>query len=285
MLGCFKFLNLIDKKWDIRCFFISIIKENNFLKNEKISLSGKFIDRTTKDWDDVVLLDDVSESLEQLEKFFEFIKNEDFSQRGFIFAGPPGTGKTLSANILAEKIKGSFIWISEKDFIEEGYPRYTINQAFELAKELSPSVLFFEDVDSILLGNIDIFKTQLDGLEKHSGLMVILCTNYPDRFPDELLNRPGRFDEIVLFDLPDADARKKLIKIYLKGVIEDSDLDEIAEKTNKFSGAHIQELGRQAHIISKLKDKKIDKSVILEAIGRMLKQDALINSIRKSKES
>lgn len=268
-----KFSNNIEKD----------MNENNFLKGEKISLSGKFLTRFDKGWDDVILSIDIVHSLQQLEKFFDCIKTDDFSQRGFIFSGPPGTGKTLSANILAEKIKGTFIWISEKEFIDEGYPRYTINQAFQLAKELSPSVLFFEDIDNILLSNVDIFKTQLDGLEKHNGLMVILSTNHPQNIPDELLNRPGRFDEIVSFDLPDLELRKSLIKMYLKESIADEDIGEVAEKIKGFSGAHVKELARQVYIISKLNNRETTKEDILEAMGKIIKQNAFIESIRSGK--
>jgi len=94
------------------------------------------------------------------------------------------TGKTLSSRIIRNQAKGSFIWVSARDFHKAGSVG-GVGLAFELAREIAPSVIVFEDVDNWLYDTtIDLMKTEMDGIARSSGVLTILTTNFPERLPD-----------------------------------------------------------------------------------------------------
>lgn len=248
------------------------VKENNLLKNQKFSLTGKFLHPTEVTWNDLKLSDELQGTLNKLTKLVNDTELKKTS-RGLLFIGPPGTGKTLTGKILMNKTKSTFIWVSPRDL-----ERCSLSLAFELARELAPTVLFIEDIDTYLSSRIiDLFKTELDGLVANEGVCTILTTNFPQLLPKALLDRPGRFHDICNFDLPDENIRLKMIKHFISEISDDM-LNEVVQQTEGFSGAHLKELVDFAKLIQKDEACDIDRALTL-SLEKLHKQRNLIQQI------
>ena len=257
---------LLDKvhKW---------VNENNFLRKEKFALSGEFLEKDlTEGWDGLILDTETKGVVMK-----SFIGRKDFISRGIMFVGEPGTGKTKTGRVLMNQIDSTFIWVSSKDF-KKVDPIRALSLAFQLARDLSPTILFIEDIDT-WLGNytIDLLKTELDGLKQNKGVVTILTSNNPEKLPDTLLDRPGRFHDIIEFKLPDKEVRGNMFESWI-GKLGDYK-KEIVEKTKGFSGAHMRELVDFAKVIAEEDEIEIDKALLI-SLKKMLIQRKLIRRIR-----
>lgn len=187
---------------------------NNYLKGEAFALSGEFLERTGEGWDDVFLEERNKRAVQRTLDLFN-AKGKEFANRGVILTGPPGTGKTLSGRIIRNHAKGTFIWVSSRDFHASGSVG-GLRGAFEMAKELAPAIVFMEDVDNWLHPTtIDLLKTEMDGISRSKGVLTILTTNFPEQLPEALIDRPGRFHDVLNFDLPTEDARRAMLAKWL----------------------------------------------------------------------
>jgi SpoVK/Ycf46/Vps4 family AAA+-type ATPase len=221
--------------------------ENNFYKGEKIDAAGQFLPIPELDFDDVQLPDDQKQAikvgaLDFFNKKEIYDKNKISWRRGMIFSGIPGTGKTMMAKILMRKASCTFIWATSEMVQYSSDVKYL----FSMAKELSPALLILEDVDAFLSksSTIDALKTTLDGMNNVDGICTIICTNFPDRIPKALL-RPGRIDQVFIFELPKETLRYKILsKIAEPMNIENKDnvLKDLAKLTDGFTGACLKEL-------------------------------------------
>src|SRR2546421_376432 len=118
-----------------------------------------------------------------------------------------------------------------------------------MAKELAPSIFFMEDVDNWLHPTtIDLLKTEMDGISRSKGVLTILTTNFPERLPDALIDRPGRFHDVLQFDLPTSGARLAMLRKWLPSV-SDTARQGAVSKTAGYSGAHVYELARFAETL------------------------------------
>jgi transitional endoplasmic reticulum ATPase len=182
-----------------------------------------------------------------------------------ILAGEPGTGKTVLAKILCTQIDWTFVWVTSKNL--ESPKR--VAQIVELCRDLSPSVLFLEDLDlfggsresnsnPMLLGEL---MNQLDGIEENTDILVIASTNNKDILEKALVSRPGRFDKIIDFPLPGVKERLKMLKVFSNGLIDDTlpYLERIAKEYKKKTGAQIKELVNMA-IIFAIDEKSYDEN-------------------------
>lgn len=261
----------------------SWVYENNFLKGEKFSLSGEFLHEPDDDWDNLILDDKYKDSIRKSANFLEK-RGKAFTGRGLLFIGPPGTGKTKTGRVLMNELDATFIWVSSKDFRHIG-PLRALALGFSLARSLAPAVLFLEDIDTWLRGEMefvtDMIKTEMDGIKQNRGIITILTSNYPEKLPDALLDRPGRFHHIVNFELPKAEHREKMLKMWA-GDIDEELLKEITEKTEGFSGAHIKELVEFAKMIAEEDDVEIGKALIM-SLDKLMEQRELIEEIRDNK--
>lgn len=217
--------------------------------------------------------DDVAgnyEAKEKLQEIVDFIKNpEKYSKfnvrmpKGILLYGVPGTGKTLMARALAGEAGVPFYAVSGSDFVQvyAGLGAGRIRNLFKKARKSGKSVIFIDEIDAIgkkrMIGNLrgsdegdrtlNALLTEMSGFADDSGTVVVAATNRIDILDPALL-RPGRFDRQIEVMLPDRNARKDILKLYLskKRVKTDIDLDDIADMTVYFSGAMIENLINEA---------------------------------------
>jgi len=255
-------------------------KDHNLLKGEKFSLSGEFLPETDDGWDGLVIED---KSKEALKKSINFLDKwgAKMSSRGLLFIGPPGTGKTKTGRVLMNRVDTTFIWVSSRDF------RYTsemraMTLSFSMARDLAPSILFIEDIDHWLRGStVDLIKTEMDGIKLNKGTITILTSNYPEKLPDALLDRPGRFHHIINFGLPNSKQREEMIRLWA-GEIDETLTSKIVAEMDGFSGAHIKELVEFAKILSD--DEEIEMGeALVRSLARIKEQRELIENIRADK--
>ena len=254
-------------------------EENNFLKNEAFSLRGRFIPQSSERFEDVFLEEEnkkpIQFTVNQINK-----KGVQVRNRGMIFAGPPGTGKTMAGRIIRNTAQATFIWISARDLSSFG-AMDGFQYGFDIARELAPSVLFIEDIDNFLYPQaIDCLKTEMDGIGISSGVVTILTSNYPEKLPKAILDRPGRFDDVLKFDLPNDVIRKQMLSAWLGDSVTGKVLLEVVERTEGYSGAHLKELVKYAIVLNEESEEDDFGSAVLQALEKIEKQKDLIDRIQ-----
>jgi transitional endoplasmic reticulum ATPase len=166
--------------------------------------------------------------------------------------GPSGTGKTMLAKAVATESEANFISVRGPELLSKwvGESERGIREIFRRARQASPCVVFFDEIDSIVptrgMGGdsmvtervVSQLLTELDGIQTLSGVVVLAATNRSDMIDPALL-RPGRFDKIVFVPMPDKQARLRILEIHSKDkpLGPDLDLGKISELTEGFSGA------------------------------------------------
>ena len=207
--------------------------------------------------------------------------------KGVLLEGPPGTGKTLLAQAVAGEAGVDYLYASGSQFIEMfvGVGASRVRELFKRAKELSPCVIFLDEIDAVgrqrgagLAGGNDEREqtlneilTNMDGFVKNEGIIVIAATNRADIL-DSALTRPGRFDRKIMVGLPDVDGRREIIDIHFnnKQVQNITYLDDLAKLTSGFSGADIANLANEAAILSvRYNDTSITPELMYKAFEKM----------------
>ncbi len=230
------------------------------------ALREVYIELSEVSWDDIGGLDDIKEQLIQAVEWplfypelYKYAKMKP--PRGILLHGPPGTGKTLLVKALASHCKVNFINIKGSNIISKwvGESEKAISETFRKAKQASPCIIFFDEIDSLLgassslgttsdLGSriISTFLTELDGIEDLDGVIVIGATNKINKIDPAML-RPGRFDLIIEIPIPDTATRKVIFELYLSKMPTkgEFDWDLILELTEGFTGADISAVTQQ----------------------------------------
>lgn len=186
--------------------------------------------------------------------------------------GPPGCGKTYIARAIAGEIKASFIHCSLHELLSSYFgdgPR-KLHYFFETARNSSPSVLFFDEIDAIaarrghvgdgLRPIVNQLLTELDGFSSESrnkNVLVIGATNRPWEI-DDALRRPGRFSSMMFIPPPDEPARIQIFRNNLAQLPTSGDLDlsSLAAQTRRFSAADIK------HVCSLAQEKAFRAAMI-----------------------
>lgn len=279
--------NFIDnyEKWS---------KENNFLKGEKITPEGKFLDIPEVSFENIKLPVDKKKAikvgaLEFFKKKDIYTKNNLPFKRGLIFAGEPGTGKTFTGKILMKETDSTLIWVTAGDLIT-GWGTMDpqkFKMLLEMAKELAPSILFAEDIDDYLesKGAVDAIKTQMDGLDSMDGVVTILCTNYPERIPKSLIDRPSRFDDVILFKVPDEQLRFEILNSCMEyTTVKNKEvlLRKIAKESEGLTGAHLKEIVIYSILLASDDNRdEVTLDDLKASLNKVKKNRELINSIKE----
>lgn len=240
------------------------------LEIQPSALREVFVEVPNVGWKDVGgLIAEKEEILQSIElplkhpKFFSYMGAKQ--PKGILLFGPPGTGKTLLAKAVARETQANFISIKGPELLSKwvGESEKGIREIFRKARQAAPSIIFFDEIDSIapVRGKsfdsgvtermISQFLVELDGLEELKGVVVIAATNRPDMIDPALL-RPGRFDKIIGLNFPDESSRLEILKIHTKNIplAQDVDLEALSLKTEKFSGADLASLCHEAVLIA-----------------------------------
>ncbi len=183
--------------------------------------------------------------------------------KGVLLYGPPGTGKTLMAKAVANETNANFISVRGPQLLSKwvGESEKAIRQTFRKARQVSPTIIFFDELDSLApsrgqeMGNnvservVNQLLTELDGLEEMGDVMVIGATNRPDMI-DPALIRSGRFDRLVMIGQPGQEGRKRILEIHTGDtpLAPDVSLREVAEITDGYVGSDLEGIAREAAI-------------------------------------
>jgi transitional endoplasmic reticulum ATPase len=186
--------------------------------------------------------------------------------KGFLLYGPPGTGKTLLAKATAREAEANFIATKSSDLLSKWYgeSEQQIARLFARARQVAPTVIFIDELDSLVpargggLGEpqvtervVNTILAEMDGLEELGSVVVIGATNRPNLIDPALL-RPGRFDELIYVSVPDREGRRHILGIHTKAMplADDVDLDDMAARTERFTGADLEDLVRRAGLFA-----------------------------------
>ena len=225
--------------------------------------------------------------------------------KGIMLYGPSGTGKTLLAKAVATESEANFISVRGPELLSKwvGESERGIREVFRRARQASPCVIFFDEVDALAptrgMGGdsmvtervVSQLLTELDGVQSLNGVVVLAATNRID-IVDSALLRAGRFDKLIQIPLPDKPARREILKIRTKGVpiAKDVDLDRVTEMTEGFSGADMASLTNTAvsivlqGFISKYPKPDDAKKHVDEAVVGMEHFVDAIKKVRQSRE-
>src|SRR5208283_4599961 len=196
-------------------------------------------------WEDIILPESMYQKIRLTIETFLKSRNiyERLSvpyKRGILFAGSPGNGKTLLCRAIAWQCNLPFIIFP----LIEDSSDHDLDRAFELAHDLAPAILCFEDLDSINKTHVTLsyFLNKIDGFEALDGIMLIATTNRPEDIDSALSNRPSRFDSVFRINNPDEDCRYRMLKKYFNDTIDDGVLMDLVARTQGFSMAYLKEL-------------------------------------------
>ena len=238
----------------------------------------------------------VEEAKEEVQEIVDYLKSPDKYLRlgakipkGILLVGPPGTGKTLLARAVAGEASVPFFSMSASSFIEMfvGVGASRVRDLFENAKKEAPAIVFIDEIDAIgksrnsgpMGGNDEREQTlnqllsEMDGFDADkSPVIVIAATNRPEVL-DAALLRPGRFDRQVLVDKPDFKGRCDILKVHMKDVKIDKDvnIEDIARLTTGLAGADLENIINEAALLAGRKSKVfVEQADLVEAVERSI---------------
>jgi transitional endoplasmic reticulum ATPase len=207
--------------------------------------------------------------------------------RGILLYGPPGTGKTLLGKAVANESEANFIQVKGPSLLSMwvGKSEEGVRKIFERARQVSPCIIFFDELDSLASKRgyetgtkvtervLNQMLAEMDGIEDLSNVVVIGATNRPDML-DSALMRPGRFDRIVYVGVPDQEGRETILNIHTKKMPLDKsvDLKKISEELEGYTGADIESLVREAAMLAlreNIETKKVTKKHFEQAMEKV----------------
>jgi transitional endoplasmic reticulum ATPase len=195
--------------------------------------------------------------------------------RGFLLYGPPGTGKTLLAKATARESQANFIATKSSDLLSKWYgeSEQQIARLFARARQVAPTIIFIDELDSLVpargggMGEpqvtervVNTILAEMDGLEELNNVVLIGATNRPNLIDPALL-RPGRLDELIYVGTPDTAGRRRILAIHTEDMplASDVDLESLAQRTERFTGADLEDLVRRAGLTALRRGLDADK--------------------------
>nr|GAT43292.1 AAA-domain-containing protein [Mycena chlorophos] len=227
-----------------------------------ISTSGSSSSSVT--WDDIAGLAGAKQALKEAviipHMFPHLFTGKRRAVKGILLYGPPGTGKSHLAKAVAGEAKSTFFSISSTDIVSkwQGESEKLVRHLFEMAREMRPSVIFIDEVDSLTTARGDgdseasrrlktEFLVQMDGLGRDdTGVLVIGATNIPWAID---LSIKRRFERRIYIPLPDVSARETILKLHVGDTpseLTDADYQTLAERLEGYSGADISSIVQDA---------------------------------------
>ena len=244
-------------------------------------------------FDDVAGAEEAKEEVREIVDFLRFperyVELGAKIPKGVLLVGSPGTGKTLLAKAVAGEADVPFFSVSGSSFIEMfvGVGAARVRDLFEQAKKDAPSIIFIDEIDAIgksraaggmMGGNDEREQTlnqllaEMDGFSTDTPIIILAATNRPEVLDPALL-RPGRFDRQVLVDKPDFEGRVAILKVHVKGIKidKDVDLEEIARLTAGLAGADLANIINEAALLAGRKNQKsVHQSDLRESVERAI---------------
>ena len=188
--------------------------------------------------------------------------------KGVLMYGPPGTGKTMLARAVAAKVKATFLKLAGSQLVQTyiGDGAKMVRDAFALAREKAPTIIFIDEIDAVGLkrsasnehGGKEVQRTmlellnQLDGFSSSDNVKVIAATNRADVLDPALL-RSGRLDRKIEFPMPNEEGRAKILEIHSRKMHYNNkaiDFKEFARMTDDFNGAMLKAVCVEAGMIA-----------------------------------
>jgi len=187
--------------------------------------------------------------------------------KGALMYGPPGTGKTLIARACAAQTNACFLKLAGPQLVQMfiGDGAKLVRDAFALAKEKQPAIVFIDELDAVgtkrfdseLSGDREVQRTmlellnQMDGFDAKEGIKVIAATNRIDILDPALL-RSGRIDRKIEFPLPNEQGRARIMYIHSRKMNTNSEVnfEELGRCTDDFNGAQLKAVCVEAGMLA-----------------------------------
>ncbi|XP_005994768.1 ATPase family gene 2 protein homolog A isoform X2 [Latimeria chalumnae] len=233
------------------------------------------IDVPKVSWSDIGGMETVKLKLKQavewpLKHPESFIRMGIQPPKGVLLYGPPGCSKTMIAKALANESGLNFLAVKGPELLSKyvGESERAVREIFRKARAVSPSILFFDEIDALAVergsssgaGNVADrvlaqLLTEMDGIEQLRDVTILAATNRPDMI-DKALMRPGRLDRIIYVPLPDAATRREIFRLQFRSmpISDDVCLDELVERSKKYSGAEVTALCGEAALLALQED-------------------------------
>lgn len=250
---------------------------------------------------EIYTIDDIAgykEEKKELKKIIDMINNYDkykekgvYLSKGLILSGKPGVGKTLFARVLASLINAPLITIDGTDSDNElGVAK--IQEAFKKAKEKSPSMIFIDELDSLVgdysyetdytRKNLSCLLKEIDGIKQSNDIFVVGATTKKDEIDDALI-RSGRMDKHICISLPDKQSRREIFKKNLNKLsldISKVNIRQIVEESASLSGADIKTAVNEAAITTiSNHGLELNTHYIINAINEIRNKDINRNNV------
>ncbi|UCC19987.1 MAG: CDC48 family AAA ATPase [Promethearchaeota archaeon] len=246
------------------------IKDGDFIKAINLidpsAMREVMVEIPDISWEDIGGLEEIKQELREAvewplkyPKLFE--KAGIRPLNGILLFGPPGCGKTLLAKAIATESQSNFIAIKGPEIYSKwvGESERAVREIFRKARQAAPSIIYFDEIDAISSGRgnyegthtfasiVNQILVEMDGIENRKGIVIIASTNRPD-IVDSAFLRPGRFDRLIFVEAPDYNSRLKILEVHTKDMplAEDISLKTIAQNTEGYSGADLENVCREA---------------------------------------